>query len=127
MQRSLHFSCSLAFQRRPLDTESETMAWRTIQLFRQEGSAHRFRIIEEWGDTRLQKPEAPRVVDFDIRTALLFPMYADPVGEKGELPPLEIILEHSHASFKYVFRDLRSLLKFQEALTGYTVAGSYTQ
>lgn len=72
------------------------------------------------------------MVDFDTRNAVLIPLYADPVRDleelaKAERPPLELILEHNHASFKYVFRDLRSLLKFQEALTGYTVAGSHTQ
>ena len=71
-------------------------------------------------------------MDFDTRTAVLYPYYADPVRDedelkRGERPPLEIVLEHNHASFTYVFRDLRSLLKFQEALTGYEVAGLHTQ
>lgn len=123
-QPSLHM---LMRRYRSLAPESETMTWRTLQLFRQIGSEYRFRIIEEWGDTRQPKPEGPHVVDFDTRTAVLVPLYADPVGEGGGPPPLELVLEHSHRTFRYIFLDLRSLLQFQRALTGFQVAEAYMQ
>lgn len=105
----------------------DTMTWRTMQLERQVGSEYRYRIIEKWGNARQPRPEGPHVVHFDTRTAILNPIYADPVGDDGRLPPLEIVLEHSHRTFRYVFLDLRSLLQFQRALTGFQVAEAYMQ
>ena len=103
------------------------MTWRTMQLERQVGSEYRYRIIEKWGNARQPRPEGPHVVHFDTRTAILNPIYADPVGDDGRLPPLEIVLEHSHRAFRYVFLDLKSLLQFQRALTGFQVAEAYMQ
>lgn len=103
------------------------MAWKSLQLFRQSGSEHKFRIIEEWRYTTQPEPGGPHVVDFDTRSAALIPIYADPVGENGKLPPLELVLESNHKSCRYIFPDLKKLLQFQWALTGYQVADSYMQ
>lgn len=100
---------------------------KSIQVFKQVGSNHRFRIEEELCYVGQTEPEAPHVVDFDTSTAVFIPIYADPVCDDGRPPPLEVVLETTHGSFRYIFFDLKRLLQFQWALTGFQVAESYMQ
>ncbi|KAK2616567.1 hypothetical protein QQS21_000390 [Conoideocrella luteorostrata] len=105
-----------------------TTTWRMMRLSRKTGSDHHFRIRDSWGNIDQPSTEEPTVVDFNIHTATLVPIYADPVTrEEGTLVPLEIILEDNDKNYKYCFRDLKDILLFQEAITGFKVVAGYTQ
>ena len=112
---------------RPLAVESETSTWRMMRLLRKCGSHDQFRIIDTCGHNDLQPASNPKVVDLNIRTAVLIPIYADPVDSTGMFPPLEIILEQNESLHRYVFQHKDDLLSFQEILTGYKVAAGYTE
>lgn len=117
----------LRWQHRPLATESDEATWKMMQLSRAAGSDHRFRIIETWGHKDQPPVKEEKVVDFNINTAALIPIYADPVDGKGSPPPLEIILEENDISHQYVFLDLKDVLLFQQAITGFKVADNYME
>jgi hypothetical protein len=98
-----------------------------LQLLRQTDSDHRFRTTETWGFRNQPPTEEPKVVDFDIRSAVLIPVYADPVGQGATVPPLEIIIEENHIPYHYLFDHLQDVLLFQQALTGFKVVDNYTE
>lgn len=98
-----------------------------MRLLRKNGSDRHFRIIEAWGYNDQLSTEEPTVVDFDIETAALIPIYADPADKDGVSPPLEIIIEENEKSYRYVFLDMHDLLLVQEAITGFKVLANYTE
>lgn len=111
----------------PLAIEPGSATWKTMQLLRAKHSDRRFRIIESWGYDNESSAQEPKVVNFNTDTAALIPIYADPVGERGSPPPLEVVLEENHVSHQYVFLDIKHVLLFQQALTGFKVAADYMQ
>ena len=117
----------LRLQRRPLATESDVTTWKVMQLLRATGSDHRFRIIETWDQKDQPSSGRTKVVDFNINRATLIPIYADPVDASGSPPPLEIVLEENYVSHQYVFLDIRDVLLFQQAITGFKVAANYME
>lgn len=98
-----------------------------MRLLRKVDSEGYFRIIDSTGTHDDLTISEPNLVDFNIRTAVFIPIYADPVDEKGRSSPLEIILEENQTFHSYVFLQQNDILSFQEALTGYKVAAGYTQ
>jgi len=71
--------------------------------------------------------EEPKVLDFDIRFAVLIPVYADPMGESTTPPRLEIIIEENRIQHHYVFDRLQDVLSFQHSLTGFKVVDGYME
>ena len=98
-----------------------------MRLSRDTGSEYRFRIIETWGYNDQPSVEDSTVIDFDTRNAALIPIYADPVGQRGMPPPLEIVLEENHNLHRYVFINMQDLLLFQQAITGFKVVENYME
>ncbi|KAI6779951.1 uncharacterized protein J7T54_000251 [Emericellopsis cladophorae] len=97
----------------------------TLALHKHLKLGHRFRIIEECSPSvHSSNANIPRLVDLDIRTAVLIPIYADPVPNGAHRPPLALVLENGYGSYRYTFLDLGSLLLFQQYLTGYEVAST---
>ncbi|RTE83793.1 hypothetical protein BHE90_001622 [Fusarium euwallaceae] len=56
---------------------------REVQLLRQPGSNDHFRILETFESNTLPPRKDSKVVDFDLRTAVLIPLYADPAAITG--------------------------------------------
>ncbi|KAJ4123184.1 hypothetical protein NW768_009712 [Fusarium equiseti] len=67
------------------------------------------------------------VFDFDIRSAVLIPLYADPTGVNSATRSLEIIIEEDTSQHRYVFLYLQDILAFQAAVTGYKVVDGYME
>lgn len=96
-----------------------------MRLLRKSRSTRHFRIVEVWGYNDPPRVEEPNVVDFNIDTATLIPIYADPADEEGTLAPLEIILEENDRSHRYLFLDVKDILLVQGAITGFEVVANY--
>ncbi|CAF3557156.1 unnamed protein product [Fusarium graminearum] len=62
-----------------------------------------------------------RVLDFDLRSAVLIPLYADPSA------PLEIIIKANGLPYHYVFLCLQDVLAFQAFITGFKVMDGYME
>jgi hypothetical protein len=67
------------------------------------------------------------VLDFDLRSAVLIPLYADPMGRSTTTRPLEIIIEANKIQHRYVFLCLQDVLAFQAAVTGFKVVDGYME
>lgn len=65
--------------------------------------------------------------DFDIRSAALIPLYADPMGRSKATRPLEIMIEEKKLQRRYVFLRLQDVLAFQAAITGFKVVDGYME
>ncbi|KAJ2904568.1 hypothetical protein MKZ38_007767 [Zalerion maritima] len=97
-----------------------------LTLLRHTGSHdERFRLILEatQANSGLRAPKnQKKVVDFDIRTSHLKPLYALPNGDSG---PIEMILRANSEIFNLVFETLNDALRFQQALTCFRPWGVY--
>lgn len=82
---------------------------------------NRFKIIETFEWNKKQKSKDSRVLDFDLRSAVLIPLYADPSA------PLEIIIKANGLPYHYVFFCLQDVLAFQAFITGFKVMDGYME
>ena len=96
-------------------------------MLRQTGSDQHFRIVRTWGFYNQPPTEEPKVLDFDVCSAALIPVYADPMGDSTAPPPLEVIIEENGIQHHYVFVRLQDVLSFQQALTGFKVVDGYME
>lgn len=67
------------------------------------------------------------MLDFDLHSAVLIPLYADPVGRSTSTRSLEIIIEANRSQHRYVFLCLQDVLAFQAAVTGFKVVDGYME
>ncbi|KAK3389699.1 hypothetical protein B0H63DRAFT_518935 [Podospora didyma] len=65
-----------------------------------------------------------RVVDFDISSSVLNPVYALPSRQRV---PLEVLLEENNNIHRLVFLHRSDLYRFQQALTGFKVVDDYAE
>ncbi|KAK3361359.1 hypothetical protein B0T24DRAFT_584958 [Lasiosphaeria ovina] len=97
---------------------------RTLRLMRHTGTSDdRYRLIITVsidGQLALHR----RVVDFDISTSVLNPVYALPSRQRV---PLEVLLEENNNIHRLVFLHRVDLYKFQQALTGFKVVDDYAE
>ncbi|KAJ3519725.1 hypothetical protein NM208_g14011 [Fusarium decemcellulare] len=100
---------------------------REIQLLRQPDSDHRFRILETFESNTLPPRKDSKVLDFDLRSAVLIPIYADPMGHSTVPRSLKIIIEVNEIQHHYVFLCLQDVLAFQAAVTGFKVVDGYME
>ncbi|UPL02642.1 hypothetical protein LCI18_013576 [Fusarium solani-melongenae] len=110
-----------------LATLSPDISRREVQLLRQLDSDHRFRILETFESNTLPPRKDSKVLDFDLRSAVLIPLYADPMGRSTTTRPLEIIIEANKSQHRYVFLCLQDVLAFQAAVTGFKVVDGYME
>ncbi|KAM0418280.1 hypothetical protein ACHAPD_004638 [Fusarium lateritium] len=113
----------------PLATLSPNISRREIKLQRQLGSNYRFKIVETI-ESNCQPPiEDPKDLDFDIRSTVLIPLYADPLGCSTATRPPEIMIEvdENKTQRHYRFLFLQDLLAFQAILTGFKVVDGYME
>ncbi|RBR12934.1 uncharacterized protein FIESC28_08425 [Fusarium coffeatum] len=110
-----------------LATLSPDISRREIQLLQQSDSEYRFRIVETVESYTPTLTKMPGVFDFDIRSAFLIPLYADPMGRSKAKRPLEIIIEEKKLQRHYVFLRLQDVLAFQAAVTGFKVVDGYME
>ncbi|RSM09344.1 hypothetical protein CEP52_004168 [Fusarium oligoseptatum] len=110
-----------------LATVSPDESRREVQLLRQPGSDDRFRIVETFESNTLPPRKDSKVLDFDIHSAVLIPLYADPMGSSTTTRSLEIIIVVNRLQHHYVFLCLQDVLAFQAAITGYKVVDSYME
>lgn len=82
---------------------------------------NRFKIIETFEWNKKQQSKDSRVLDFDLRSAVLIPLYADPSA------PLEIIIKANGLPYHYVFLCLQDVLAFQAFITGFKVMDGYME
>ncbi|WXC44661.1 hypothetical protein QX201_004395 [Fusarium graminearum] len=115
---AVEYSC--LFQR-PLATLSPYIRWREVKLLRHPKSMNRFKIIETFEWNKKQQSKDSRVLDFDLRSAVLIPLYADPSA------PLEIIIKANGLPYHYVFLCLQDVLAFQAFITGFKVMDGYME
>ncbi|KAK2746950.1 hypothetical protein FQN57_002522 [Myotisia sp. PD_48] len=94
----------------PLAPKSDNATiWRIIKLFRKYGSKQYFQIFDFWGYHNNKTNDGVRLiedlnmVEIDISTTTIIPIYADPVGKDGHI------------------------LHFQGMITGFKVFRRYTQ
>ncbi|KAJ4014616.1 hypothetical protein NW752_007387 [Fusarium irregulare] len=106
---------------------SPDISRREIQLLRHLGSEYRFRIIETVESYAPTPTKMPDVFYFDIRSAFLIPLYADPMGRSKATRPLEIMIEEKELQRRYVFLHLQDVLAFQAAVTGFKVVDGYME
>jgi hypothetical protein len=90
-------------------------------------SDRHFRIVETFESNDLPPRKDSKVLDFDIRSAVLIPLYADPMGRSRATRPLEIIIGENKLQHRYVFLCLRDVLAFQAAVTGFKVVDGYME
>ncbi|RSL95471.1 hypothetical protein CDV31_013868 [Fusarium ambrosium] len=110
-----------------LETLYPHISRREVQLLRQPGSNGHFKIIETFESNTLPPRKDSKVVDFDLRTAVLIPLYADPVGSSTTTQSLEIIIQVKELDHHYVFLCLQDVLAFQAAITGFKVVDGYME
>ncbi|RFN50763.1 aspartate aminotransferase protein [Fusarium flagelliforme] len=110
-----------------LCTRTPDISRREIQLLRYPESGHDFRIVETFESNSLPPRKSPKVVDFDLDSAVLIPSYADPMDSNGETRPFEIIIEEDKLQHSYVFLCLQDVLAFQAAVTGFKVVDGYME
>ncbi|KAJ0150669.1 Uncharacterized protein HZ326_6836 [Fusarium oxysporum f. sp. albedinis] len=110
-----------------LATLSPDISRREIQLMRHMDSDRHFRIVETFESNDLPPRKDSKVLDFDIRSAVLIPLYADPMGRSRATRPLEIIIGENKLQHRYVFLCLRDVLAFQAAVTGFKVVDGYME
>lgn len=67
------------------------------------------------------------MLHFDLRSAVLIPLYADPMGRSTATRSLEIIIEENKSQHRYVFLCLQDFLAFQAAVTGFKVVDGYME
>ncbi|PTD02098.1 hypothetical protein FCULG_00012203 [Fusarium culmorum] len=103
----------------PLATLSPYICWREVKLLRHPKSMDRFKVIETFEWNKQQRSTDSRVLDFDLRSAVLIPLYADPTA------PLEIIIKANGLPHHYVFLCLQDILAFQAFITGFKVMDGY--
>ncbi|KAI3578556.1 hypothetical protein IWW34DRAFT_821122 [Fusarium oxysporum f. sp. albedinis] len=84
-------------------------------------------IVETFESNDLPPRKDSKVLDFDIRSAVLIPLYADPMGRSRATRPLEIIIGENKLQHRYVFLCLRDVLAFQAAVTGFKVVDGYME
>ncbi|GKU14879.1 unnamed protein product [Fusarium langsethiae] len=109
----------------PLANLSPGICRREIKLLRQLDSNSRFRIIETSQSNDLPLKQELRMLDFDLQSAVLIPLYADPMGRSTAIRPLEIIIEANRSQHHYVFLYLQDVLAFQAFMTGFKVVDGY--
>ncbi|KAJ4209602.1 hypothetical protein NW759_013457 [Fusarium solani] len=110
-----------------LATLSPDISRREVQLLRQPDSDHRFKILETFESNTLPPRKDSKVLDFDLRSAVLIPLYADPMGRSTATRSLEIIIEANELQHHYVFLCLQDVLAFQAAVTGFKVVDGYME
>ncbi|KAH7254618.1 hypothetical protein B0J15DRAFT_512840 [Fusarium solani] len=88
---------------------------------------HRFKILETFESNTLPPRKDSKVLDFDLRSAVLIPLYADPMGRSTATRSLEIIIEANELQHHYVFLCLQDVLAFQAAVTGFKVVDGYME
>ncbi|KAF7561911.1 hypothetical protein G7046_g2220 [Stylonectria norvegica] len=101
----------------------------TLKLFRHEDTQDCwYRIVVDSGAPGSQHLRSERenenVIDFNITTAVLNPIYALPSGKEE---PIEITLEENRNIHKLVFVHIAHVLAFQHALTGFQVVNDYVE
>ncbi|KAF4450235.1 aspartate aminotransferase [Fusarium albosuccineum] len=106
-----------------LATLSPDISRREVQLLRQPDSDQRFRILETFESNTLPPRKDSKVLDFDLRSAVLIPLYADPMGTRS----LEIMIVANELQHRYVFLCLQDVLAFQAAVTGFKVVDGYME
>lgn len=109
----------------PLRSPQMNIEQRAKLLRRHGANGRRFRVMitgtEETGTGRPR--QHTEVVDFDITAASISPQYALP-GGIGNIP--ELILRRDERIANMRFIDMRDLLKFQQAVTGFKPFASHT-
>ncbi|RGP78884.1 aspartate aminotransferase [Fusarium longipes] len=110
-----------------LATLSPDISWRKIKLLRHLDSDRYFKIVETFELNTLPPRIESKEFDLDIRSAVLIPLYADPMGRNKASRPLEIIIEKNRLQHHYVFLCLQDVLAFQAAITGFKVVDGYME
>ncbi|UZP36991.1 hypothetical protein NXS19_004807 [Fusarium pseudograminearum] len=98
------------------------MCWHEVKLLRHPDSINRFKIIETFEVNNQLPSTDSKVLEFDVRSAVLIPLYADPKGCR-----LEIIIEANRLQHHYVFLYLQDVLAFQAFITGFKVMDGYME
>ncbi|RSL41953.1 hypothetical protein CEP54_015652 [Fusarium duplospermum] len=105
------------------------MSRHKVQLLRQPNSDDRFRIVETFESNTLPPRKNSKVVNFNLRSAVHIPLYADPVGGSTATRSLEIIIQvkEKELSHHCVFLCLQDVLTFQAAITVFKVVDGYME
>lgn len=107
--------------------ESSSTVSRKIRVSRRVDYEHRFRLVETYTFRGQPQVEESQTIDINIRKTALIPIYANPLGKGGTPPPLQIIVEDSTARYSFEFMELKGLLLFQQALTGFRVVEDFME
>ncbi|GJC88100.1 hypothetical protein ColLi_10938 [Colletotrichum liriopes] len=106
---------------------SDANILRKLQLLRWMGTdGKRFRIsisgVEQGGTSRNARRQA-EIIDFDITSVIVNPLYAVP-SKSGAW---DMILRKDERVARLAFRQLKDVVKFQQAVTGFKAFNKYIQ
>ncbi|GKT81395.1 hypothetical protein ColTof4_13818 [Colletotrichum tofieldiae] len=106
---------------------SDANILRKLQLLRRMGAdGKRFRInisgVEQGGTSRNARRQA-ETIDFDITSIVINPLYAVP----SKAGAWDMILRKDERIARLAFKQLKDVVKFQQAVTGFKAFNNYTQ